>query len=106
MAALVAVGSEVDAEGRRQGCGLCSSRVARRPGAVGVGGGAGVGTQVIANVPGDSAGLGEECQGATERRGLGARGDPDGRAAGGDVVDEATADISSEQAWVLLDKYG
>jgi hypothetical protein len=53
---------------------------------------------VVAHVPGDRAGLGEGSQGAAERRGLGAGGEPDGQAAGGDVVDGGAAGVGGEQA--------
>ena len=57
-----------------------------------------MGAQVVAQVAGDGAGLGEEGQGIGEGLGLGAGGDPDGQAAGGDVVDGGTAGVGGEQA--------
>ena len=59
-----------------------------------------MGAQVVAQVAGDGAGLGENSQGAAEWCGLGAGGDPDGQAAGGDVVDGGAAGVGGEQAVV------
>ena len=81
--------------------GAAGDGVVQQPGglgAVGVGGGAGVGAQVVAQVAGDGAGLGEGDQGAGERGGLGAGGEPDGEPAGGDVVDGRRAGVGGGQA--------
>ena len=98
---LVAGGAEVRAEGA--GVGAAGDAVVQQPGSlrtVFVGGGSGVGAQVVVQVAGDGAGLGEGGQGAGERGRLGAGGDPDGQAAGGDVVDGGAAGVGGEQAVV------